>query len=105
MRTERASLVREGQEWHGLIAVLSSMTCLLSCPSPVKKREAEDHHEKRPRDGGGIAHLELLEGLGVDVIAERGRCFGRSALSHDTCLLETALQAANYTHDNDKECG
>src|SRR5205085_885149 len=49
----------------------------------LQEREDEDDGEQRHRQGRGVAELEELERLPVDVIDRRGGRVGRPPLGHD----------------------
>lgn len=63
---------------------------------------SENDDEEYPGEGGSVAHVEVFEGVVIEVesIDERGVC--RTALGHDIRLREI-LEVANETDDDVEE--
>jgi len=69
---------------------------------PLDQRDSEHQKKKHPRNGGGIAHLEPLEGVQIDVI-HNGRCEARRpALCHHKNLSED-LETTDHSRDQHEE--
>ncbi|EAU48525.1 hypothetical protein R2601_03093 [Salipiger bermudensis HTCC2601] len=64
--------------------------------------QRHDDEEKHPRDGRGIAHVEALEGLVVDVERQQVGGFERPALGDDVGAVEL-LEGLDHLHDQVEE--
>src|SRR5205085_11008129 len=81
VRPRRALLARRARSPGALLGAL--LIGSITEHPQLQEREDEDDGEQRHRQGRGVAELEELERLPVDVVDRRGGRVGRPPVGHD----------------------